>query len=109
MELISRDELKAKLDRGDNFKLVMVMAEWAFQAQHIPGSIYINRLHDVAGWDQNEEIVVYCTGGACLASRTAYDYLVKKKGFTHVRRYAGGLEDWAEAGYPLEGDLVEER
>jgi hypothetical protein len=27
MELISRDELKEKLDRGDDFKLVMVLEE----------------------------------------------------------------------------------
>ena len=24
----------------------------------------------------------------------------------HVRRYAGGLLDWEEAGLPLEGDFV---
>jgi len=30
MNLIDRDELKAKLDRGDDFKLVMTLTEWAF-------------------------------------------------------------------------------
>jgi hypothetical protein len=34
MELISRDELKEKLDRGDDFKLVMVLEEWAYRAKH---------------------------------------------------------------------------
>lgn len=34
---IDRDELKAKLDRGDDFKLVMAMHEWGFNAAHIPG------------------------------------------------------------------------
>ena len=28
------------------------------------------------------------------------------KGFTKVERYAGGLLDWQDAGYPLEGSLV---
>ena len=34
-----RDELRQKLARGDDFKLVMCLNEWAFQAKHIPGSI----------------------------------------------------------------------
>ena len=41
MNIIDREELKAKLDRGDDFKLVMTLGEWAFEAQHIPGSINI--------------------------------------------------------------------
>jgi hypothetical protein len=31
MKEISRDDLKAKLDRGDDFKLVMTLAEWAYE------------------------------------------------------------------------------
>ena len=41
MELISRDELKEKMGRGDDFKLVMVLGEWAYRAKHIPGSINV--------------------------------------------------------------------
>ena len=62
-EVISREELKAKLDRGEEFKLVMVMAEWAFEASHIPGSININKLHEADQFSPQDEIVVYCTGG----------------------------------------------
>ena len=39
MNLIDRDELKARLDREDDFKLVMVLGEWAYRAKHIPGSL----------------------------------------------------------------------
>ncbi len=105
MELIDREELKAKLDRGDDFKLVMVMGEWAFNAQHIPGSINANRPEDAAAFAKDTEIVVYCSGGACIASHAAYN-LLTNQGYTNVRRYAGGLEDWSAAGYPLEGELV---
>ena len=38
IKTISRDELKAKLDRGDDFRLVMTLHEFAFRATHIPGS-----------------------------------------------------------------------
>ena len=41
MDLISREELKEKLDREDDFKLVMVLGEWQFRAKHIPGSLNV--------------------------------------------------------------------
>jgi rhodanese-related sulfurtransferase len=106
MSQISRDELKAKLDRGDEFKLIMVMGEWAFKAQHIPGSINMNSAMEARSIPRDTEIVVYCTGGACFASKTAYTVLLGM-GFTNVWHYAGGLEDWVAADYPLEGEMIE--
>ncbi len=44
MRLISRDELKAKLDRGDSFKLVMALGAWQFDAKHIPSSLNITSI-----------------------------------------------------------------
>ena len=41
MKLIDREELKEKLDRGDNFKLVMVLGDSGFRAKHIPGSLNV--------------------------------------------------------------------
>ncbi len=40
MNVISREELKVKLDRGDDVKLVMTLGEWAYRAKHIPGSLH---------------------------------------------------------------------
>ena len=57
---IDRDELKAKLDRGDDFKLVMVLGEWGFHAKHIPGSLNLSSFDQVRGLtDPEDEIVVY--------------------------------------------------
>ncbi|HEV8669565.1 MAG TPA: hypothetical protein VGS01_02385 [Candidatus Limnocylindria bacterium] len=39
---LGRDELKAKRDRGDEFKLIMALNRWAFDAKHIPGSIHFD-------------------------------------------------------------------
>lgn len=103
---INRDELKAKLDGGDDFKLVFVLGDWAFQAKHIPGSINISnpeRSGDLL--DSDDDIVVYCSNVTCVASISAYKML-KDAGFENVRRYPGGLLDWEDAGYPLEGDMV---
>lgn len=104
VRLISREELKEKLDRGDDFKLVMTYHEWAYNVKHIPGSINIHTREDaLAVLDPADEIVVYCTNEACNASVKAYKFLVSS-GYKNVHRYAGGLQDWEQAGYRLEGD-----
>jgi rhodanese-related sulfurtransferase len=106
MQLISRDELKQKLERNDNFKLVMALGDWEYRAKHIPGSLHFPTPQDaLAELSQDDEIVVYCSGYPCSASVGAYEYLVSH-GYKHVRRYAGGILDWEEAGYPLEGEMV---
>jgi rhodanese-related sulfurtransferase len=103
MNIIGRGELKKKLDRGDDFKLVMTLSEWAFEAQHIPGSINVTKPSDVSKYlDPDDEIVVYCSNEKCIASQVAYKIL-DGRGYKSIRRYAGGLVDWEEAGYPMEG------
>ena len=103
---IDREELKAKLDRGDDFRLIMTLHDWAFRATRIPGSIHFNTHEEaVAALGKDEEIVVYCSDPACVASQFAYRALVEE-GYTNVRRYPGGLSDWAAGGYPLDGDQV---
>jgi rhodanese-related sulfurtransferase len=107
VELIEREELKAKLDRGDDFKLVLTLNQWAFEAMRIPGSVNITCREDAEGLlSPDDDIVVYCSDPACLGSRVAYRWLTES-GFEHVRRYAGGLNDWQSAGFPLEGTMVD--
>jgi rhodanese-related sulfurtransferase len=106
MRLIDRHELKASLDRGDAITLVMVLGEWVHRAKHIPGSVNINTLDDaVRRLEPEDDIIVYCANPACPASILAYK-LLTSHGFARVRRYAGGVQDWEEAGYPLEGEDV---
>jgi len=100
MRLIDRKELKQKLDRGDDFKLVMVLGEWAYRAKHIPGSLNLDTIEKSLEALAPDEIVVYCSNPACVASVAAYRSLTQN-GYGSVRRYAGGLEDWEGAGYPL--------
>ncbi|MBW8011936.1 MAG: rhodanese-like domain-containing protein [Chloroflexi bacterium] len=103
MNTIDREELKAKLDSGDDFQLVMTLNTWAFDATHIPGSLNITNPADAKQQlSPDDEIVVYCTNPTCVASITAYHALYAA-GFKNTRRYAGGIEDWIEAGYPVEG------
>ena len=102
MNLISRDELRAKLDRSDEFKLVMTLSESAYRAKHIPSSLHFETVKETVGaLDPEEEIVVYCADVHCSASIYAF-YLLEREGYTRVRRYAGGIADWEAAGYPFE-------
>jgi rhodanese-related sulfurtransferase len=107
MNLIDREELKSKLDRGDNFKLVNALGEWAFEAKRIPGSINISNMRDARNMlDFDDEIVIHCSNPSCIASIIGYQML-KGMGYKNIRRYAGGISDWEEAGYPLEGSFVD--
>ncbi len=106
MREIQRDQLKAKLDRKESLKLVMVMSKGAFDSLHIPGSIYFASVADALNTlKTDDEIVVYCTGKPCLNSYRAYLFL-ENRGYHKVYYYAGGLPDWEAAGYPLEGTMA---
>jgi rhodanese-related sulfurtransferase len=106
IKLIEADELKAKLDRGDDFKLVNALGEWEFNAKHIPGSLHLPSVEEVVEkLSPDDEIVVYCSNPLCRASSELYKEL-DERGFKNLRRFAGGIDGWEEAGYPLEGDWV---
>ena len=65
MEHITRDELKAKIDRGEDFVLVDTMAQMYYRHSHLPGAINLpadevrERAAEVLP-DKDAEIVVYC-------------------------------------------------
>ncbi len=103
IKTIDREDLRAKLDRGDDFSLIMIHTRIAFETAHIPGSEHFNpherHIADLPQ-DKDRDVVVYCTDVACVASQMAYHAMVAE-GYTNVRRYAGGLSDWDEAGYEL--------
>ena len=105
--LIDTGELKAKLDGGDSVTLVMTLGEWEYRTMHIPGSKRVSTVQEaLEALDPEDEIVLYDSGPSCPASRMALRIL-KNHGYERVRRYAGGLEAWETAGYPLEGEGID--
>ena len=103
---ITRDELKAKLDRGDQLILVEALPEAYYLDKHLPGAI--NLPHDQVDAlapallpDKSAEIVVYCANGPCRNSGIAARRLVEL-GYATVRDYHEGKQDWIEAGLPVE-------
>jgi rhodanese-related sulfurtransferase len=106
IRVISRSELKAKLDRGEPIKLIMALNRWAYEAKHIPGSLHFDTPEQLyAAVQPDDDIVVYCSNVDCLSSVALYRDLIDR-GYGNVRRYAGGLIDWEDAGLPLEGAFV---
>jgi rhodanese-related sulfurtransferase len=104
---IERDELRAKLERGEPFKLIMAVSEWGFRVKHIPGSLRFKTPDQAfAALNRDEPIVVYCSNFDCHASRALIEKLLAH-GYKNVRHYEGGLIDWENAGLPIEGDWAE--
>jgi rhodanese-related sulfurtransferase len=104
---ITKDELKAKLDAGDPVQIVNVLAPQAWEegvilhSKKIPLPELDNRIHEL---DRSIEVVTYCAGYSCNASREAAEKLMRK-GF-RVKAYEGGILEWKEAGLPLEPEPI---
>jgi rhodanese-related sulfurtransferase len=107
MRLISAQALKEKLDHGDPLKLVNALGEWEYRAAHIPGSLHFATPEEtLRELGRDDEIVVHCSNPSCMASVALYQFL-ERNGYRNLRRFAGGLQEWQEAGYPLEGTMVD--
>jgi rhodanese-related sulfurtransferase len=107
IETISRDELTAKIARHDKFRLVDVDGEEKFHEVHLPGAINLppDRLSALAPKrlrDREADIVVYSTDSD-EAERAARELV--EEGYTHVREYAEGKQDWIDSGLPVVSDI----
>ena len=106
MNNINAHQLKHRLDAGEPLLLINALEENKFRAKHIPGSLNLFMKDDIENRLKKEDsIVVYCTDQACNKSILLY-YLLEAMGYEHISRFAGGLVEWEDEGYPMEGELV---
>lgn len=98
------DEVKARLERGERFRLIDIREdhEWAVDhaggAEHLGRGILERDIEKIIP-DKDEELVLYCGGG--FRSALSADNL-QKMGYQRVFSMAGGIRAWREAGMPIE-------
>ena len=103
---ISIDELATELRDGTVAEFWNVLTDDYFSGEMIPASrrVPLDRIGGAVAADglaKDAAIVVYCAGPTCPQSRQAAEKL-SALGFTNVRAFEGGLEEWKSAGRGLE-------
>jgi molybdopterin/thiamine biosynthesis adenylyltransferase/rhodanese-related sulfurtransferase len=93
---ITPEELKEKLENGEDIILIDVREPVEYEINRIEGSklIPLSKLPEkVNELDQTREIVLYCKMGGRSARAVQ---LLRELGFTRVKNLAGGIDAWIE-------------
>ncbi|MDD5628280.1 MAG: rhodanese-like domain-containing protein [Elusimicrobia bacterium] len=100
---ISKQELSAKISRGEPVQIVNVLDPEYYKLGFIKGSLKIplDQLdRRVSELDKKREVVTYCANTKCTASRMAAEKL-SAAGFD-VRAYEGGIAEWTACKLPVD-------
>ncbi len=92
-----------------NLVVINILDENLYEDCHIMGSVSVpfEQLEQYVGTiDKKTEIVVYCSNYACGASAYAVKTL-QKLGFEQVYAYEGGMAEWYQKGFPVEGPCTQ--
>jgi rhodanese-related sulfurtransferase len=103
---ITKEELKAKIDRGERFRLVDVRDTPDYEKEHIVGAVHLliaelSPEKAESMFERDDLIVTYSLDENCPAKRIAARKLLSY-GFTNVLAYEGSWKEWRAAGYPTE-------
>ena len=95
---ISVSELKAKIDKKDDFLLIDVREPSEFEIVRIPGSVLIPKQgfldgSALAGLPQDKPIILHCKSGVRSAECLA---ILKNAGFADATHVQGGVIAWAK-------------
>ena len=106
VKTISTTELDARLRENGRLEFWNVLTDEYFNGELIPGSRRVpldrvGRAAHEAGLAKDGEVVVYCAGPHCPQSGYAAEKL-QSLGYTNVRAYEGGLEEWKSLGREVE-------
>jgi rhodanese-related sulfurtransferase len=100
---VTIEDVKAKLDRKEQFLLIDVREDNEWNKDHLPNAIHLGKgiiERDIEQQvpDLGSPLVLYCGGG--FRSALAADKL-QQMGYTNVLSMDGGIRGWREKGYPL--------
>ncbi len=102
LETITRDELLARLDRGE-VVVVDVRPEAEYAAGHLPGAVSVppDRLDELLDTlPAGRNVVAYCRGPYCVYADDAVRALTRRG--RRAVRLEDGLPEWRRAGGPVE-------
>jgi rhodanese-related sulfurtransferase len=105
INIIETAELQAELASGRR-QAWNVLTDEYFNGLMIPGSrrVALDKVGEevrLTRLAKNTPLAVYCAGPKCPQSRLAAEKLTAL-GYTDVVAYEGGIEEWKQAGLPLE-------
>ena len=108
-QLISRTDLADIIETGGVVVVDALPAAY-YERMHLPGAVNLvaEQVDALAAADllpdKAAPIVTYCSGAACPDSQAVATRL-ETLGYTNVRKYRDGIQDWVEAGLPTETDV----
>ena len=110
---ISKEAVKDKM-KDQNTVVLNVLSEGDFAKLHIKGSqnLPFGQNNDEfvkaveAKYGKEKFFITYCASLTCNAGPNAAKAL-QEKGFK-ATEYAGGTEEWSQAGFPTEGSQAKE-
>jgi adenylyltransferase/sulfurtransferase len=89
-------QVKAKLDRGDSFRLIDVREPQEHAVARIEGAELLP-MSRAAEWadtlEADEEIVFFCHHG--MRSAQVAHFFARQRGFANVANMSGGIDEWA--------------
>jgi len=96
MQTITTDELKKRMDAGEQPHLLDVRedyerADFNIGGRHVPmGKLQSMQLDDIEDW-KNDEIIIYCRSGnrSGIAAN-----MLGALGYKNVKNLVGGMLDW---------------
>jgi len=101
MKTINAEEVKQRIDAGENLHIVDVREPYENEEFNIGGvliplgKIQSMQLDEIEDW-KDDEVIVYCRSGnrsghACL--------ILEAAGFTNVKNLTGGMLEWRSKGF----------
>ncbi len=93
---ITPEEVKSKLDQGEQFLLLDVREPWEFEVAHMNGAKLMpmgdvpSRAHQEL--DPEDHIVVICHHGVRSMNVTAW---LRQQGFEKAQSMRGGIDAWS--------------
>ena len=90
------NEVKAKLDRGDEFRLIDVREPHEHALARIEGAELLplsQAQHWIASVPQDQEVVFFCHHGS--RSAQVANFLATQGGYRNVANMLGGINEWS--------------